>query len=105
MGFEVRLMGVTPSPVGYPQNPMGDEPAGRASESLPLVSDGLPARSLESTPASNPSHIPMGVEASPMGFELTPTGLQGNTGAASQPPLSFRAPPTVPRSEEHTSEL
>ena len=96
MGFEVRPMGVTPSPVGYPPKPMGDEPAGRASESLPLVSDGLPARSLESTPASDPSHIPMGVEASPMGFELTPTGLQGNTGAASQPPLSFRAPPTVP---------
>src|ERR1039457_1335253 len=96
MGFEVRPMGVTPSPVGYPPKPMGDEPAGRASESLPLVSDGLPARSLESTPASDPSHIPMGVEASPMGFELTPTGLQGNTGAAGQPPLSFRAPPTVP---------
>lgn len=96
MGLEVKPMGVRPPPIGHPPKPMGDELVNRAFEPLPLVAGGLPAPDiLESTPAPDTLQRPMGFEASPMGFELTPSGLPGE-GAASQPPLPSRAPPTSP---------
>lgn len=94
MGLEIKPMGVRPLPVGESPKPMGDEPLETAS-ALPLVADGVPAPdTLRDTPVLDTPQKPMGFEVSPMGFELTPPGLDV-TGAASQPPLPFRPPPTV----------
>jgi predicted transcriptional regulator len=96
MGLEITPMGVKPTPMGHQPKPMGDESAESAGETLAPVSDGLPASDiLPIIPASDTLQIPVGFEPSPMGFELTPPGLP-DAGAPSQPPLSFRGPPTVP---------